>query len=68
MLRADYEMREQGLSQTQLSEITGLNRTSINRVMRGAQKPFPKWKTRIAIALGWPSEKADELFEEIEVS
>ena len=65
MIRAEFEMRKQGKSQTQLAQETGINRVSINMVMRGKSHVWPKWKSSIAAALNWPTDRAAELFEEI---
>lgn len=66
MIRAEYEMRKQDISQTELSERTGINRVSVNMLMRGKTHAWPNWQTRIAAALGWEGDPA-ELFQEIEV-
>lgn len=67
MIRLEYEMRERGKSQAALAEETGINRVIINKIIRGHEKPWPKWRDALAQALGWPLENAADLFEEIEV-
>ena len=68
MLKAEYLMHESGKTQTDISIETGIGRVSINRVLRGELKPYPKYRKAFAKALNWPIERAAELFEEIEVS
>lgn len=66
MLRAEYEAREQGITQTDIGRACGINRVTINRIMRGWEIPKDTHKERIATALGWDGDPA-ELFQEIEV-
>ena len=67
MKRIEFEMRKREMTQTALSAASGVSRVTINKIMRGREKPWPKWRDAIAKALDWPLERADELFEEIEV-
>lgn len=64
----EYVMHEQGVTQAELAERTGIHRATINRIVRGHETAWPAWRTRIADALGQPIEDADRLFEEIEVA
>ena len=66
MLKAEYLMRRQGFTQTELSSASGVHRTIISRVLNGGLPAYPKWRDAIAEALGWEGDPA-ELFEEIEV-
>lgn len=66
MLKAEYLMIEQGKKQTDISRACGINRVTINRIMRGWEIPKDTHKERIATALGWDGDPA-ELFEKIEV-
>ena len=66
MIRLEYELRERGISQTEFADVTGINRTIINRLVCGALAPYPGWKSRIVDALEWQGH-ADELFEEISI-
>ena len=65
MLRVEYEARKQGKTQTAIGEHCGVTASLISRVMRGAEKPYPKLQHGIASALEWPTDRAAELFEEI---
>ena len=67
MKRIEFEMRERNMTQTALAEASGINRVTINKIMRGHETPWPKWRDAMAKALDWPLERAAELFEEIEV-
>ena len=66
MLKAEYLMREQGKTQTDVSNETGIERVTINRVLRGTLPPYPKYHDAFAKALDWQGNPA-ELFEPIEV-
>lgn len=63
MLKVEHEMRRQGITQTELAERTGVNRVSINRIIRGKEQAWPKYRNAIAQALGWNG-NTSELFEE----
>ena len=65
MIRLENEMGRLGVSQTELAEMTGINRVSINRMLRGKEAPWPKWRDSIAKAINWPADSVDELFEEV---
>lgn len=68
MLRLEYELRKREMTQTALSDASGVNRVKINRILRGHEKAWPKWRDAISRALDWPLDKADQLFEEVQVS
>ncbi len=65
MLRVEYEARKQGKTQTEIGKRCGVTASLISRVMRGAEKPYPKLQRGIASVLEWPQDRAAELFEEI---
>lgn len=65
MLRLQIEREKQGLSRTQLAYLARIHPVFIGRLERRELKPFPGWRRRLAEALGWPVERADELFEEM---
>lgn len=67
MMRIEYEMRERDITQAALACQTGINRVTVNKILRGREKAWPKWRDAMAEALGWPVERAAELFEEVEV-
>lgn len=68
MKRIEYEMRERGITQTTLASDTSINRVTVNKIIRGYEKPWPKWRNAIAKALDWPTDRAAELFEDVEVN
>lgn len=68
MKRIEYELRERGMTQTALAEASGVNRVIICSILHDKERVWPKWRDAMAIALGWPLDRADELFDEIEVS
>ncbi|MGI1690040.1 helix-turn-helix domain-containing protein [Thermoanaerobacter uzonensis] len=53
-----------GITQKELSEITGIDSSTISRLENGIMKPYPGWQRKIADALGWDG-NIDELFEEV---
>lgn len=67
MKRLEYEVRERGVTLTALAERSGVNRVTISKILHGREVPWPKWRDAIATALGWPLDRAGELFEEVEV-
>ena len=67
MMRVEFEMRQRGITQATLANMSNVNRVTINKIVRGREKAWPKWRDAIAGALGWPIDRADELFEEVEV-
>lgn len=64
MLRLKYERERQGLSQNKLSHMADVNATSLSRIERGLEPPYPNRGKRIADALGWKGDPS-ELFEEM---
>lgn len=52
---------ERGVSQLKLAFMTGISPSEISRIENGWRRPYPGWKTRLAMALG-TSER--ELFPE----
>ena len=66
MLIAELMMRNQGITQTDVANIGGVNRVSINRVLRGHVKPYPKYKKAFCTALDWHG-NPDYLFRNIDV-
>lgn len=67
MKRLEYEVRERGVTLTALAEMSGVNRVTISKILHGREVAWPKWRDAIATALGWPLDRAGELFEEVEV-
>lgn len=67
MKRIEYEMRERHITQTALADASGISRVTLNKILLGYERPWPKWRDALATALDWPLEHATELFEEIEV-
>ena len=66
MLKIEYLMHEQGITQTAFAESAGINRVLLNRILHGKLPPYPKWRNAIADAIGYDGDPL-ELFEEIEV-
>lgn len=66
MKRVVLERRKLGWSQAELARQAGVNATSMSRIERGKEPPFPHRGQRIADALGWMGEPS-ELFEDVEV-
>ena len=67
MMRIEYEMKERDITQAALASQAGMNRVTVNKILRGREKAWPKWRDAMAKALGWPKDRAAELFEEVEV-
>ncbi len=65
MLRVKQERERLGLSQSKLARIAEVNATSMSRIERGKEPPYPLRAERIAKALGWTGDAA-ELFKEVD--
>lgn len=57
---------QRGLSQQKLAALADIHPANLSKIENGKLFPYPKWRKRLAEALGWPVERADELFEEVE--
>ena len=66
MLVIEQVLKEKGLSQAKAARMCDVNETSMSRIVRGIEPPYPKRSQRIAEALGFEGDPA-ELFQEIEV-
>lgn len=64
MLRVEVERKRQYISQAKLARLAGVNQTSMSRIERGKEPPYPNRAARIAAALGWNGDPK-ELFEEV---
>lgn len=64
-MRLVAERKKRGWSQCQLAMEARVHPSVISRLERGVWPPYTGWRLRIARALGWPPEQADELFEEV---
>ena len=65
MLVAEVLMRDRGITQTDVARIGGVNRVTVNRILRGHLKPYPKYRKAFSDALKW-DKNPEELFREIE--
>lgn len=65
MLKIEQILKERGLSQAKAARLADVNETSMSRIVRGIEPPFPKRGQRIADAIGWDGIWT-ELFEEVE--
>jgi len=66
MLRFSRERQSRGWSQAELAFRSRIHPAVISRLERGVLPPYRGWKEKIAAALDWPAERADELFREEE--
>lgn len=64
MLKLVKVMQQRQIRQKDLCERIGLTQASVSLIMSGKQKPKPKNRRLIALAIGWPVDRKDELFEE----
>ena len=56
MLRLEIERRRKGWTQWQLSQHSGIHPSVVSHLERGTCHPWPKYRARIAEALGVPEE------------
>lgn len=66
MLKIEQTLREKGISQAKAARMCDVNESSMSRIVRGIEPPYPKRGKRIADALEWQGDWR-KLFEEIEV-
>ena len=64
MLRIRQLLRAKGISQAKAARLCDVNESSMSRIVRGLEPPYPKRAKRIADALGWEGDP-EKLFEEI---
>jgi len=65
MLRIEQELKKKGLSQAKAARMCDVNESSMSRIVRGVEPPYPKRGQRIADALEWRGDWR-ELFAEVE--
>lgn len=65
MLVIEKVLKEKGLSQSKAARLADVNASSMSRIVRGLEEPFPLRGQRIANALGWEGDWQD-LFGEVE--
>jgi transcriptional regulator with XRE-family HTH domain len=58
--------KQNGWSQSVLSHRSGVHVSTISNVERGRLSPWPGQRAKIALALEWPEDRADELFEVVD--
>ena len=64
MLLVEKERKRLGISQGKLARMADVNQSSMNRIERGKEPPYPNRGRRIADALGWQGDPM-KLFEEV---
>lgn len=65
MLRFVREARDRGWSIARLAREAGVNQTQVYEIKSGDRNARPHVQVRVARALGWPLERAAELFEKV---
>lgn len=65
MIRLKNELRRLRMSQAECARRSGVNQTSMSRIITGKEPAFPHRGRRIADAIGWEGDPA-ELFEEVD--
>lgn len=63
-LRMEQERRRQGFSQAALARKAEMHQSSISAIEKRRLDPWPGQRRKIAASLGWPEDRADELFED----
>lgn len=66
MLRIKQFLKDKGMSQAKAARLCDVNESSMSRIVRGLEPPYPKRGKRIADSLEWEGDPA-ELFEPIEI-
>ncbi len=65
MIRLKNELHRLRMSQAECARRSGVNQTSMSRIIAGKEPAFPHRGKRIADAIGWEGDPA-ELFEEVD--
>ena len=66
MLKITVVRKQKGLTQSELSKMTGIPKPQISAIENRRVYAWKGWQKRIADALGWMGEPS-ELFEDVEV-
>ena len=66
MLKIKQFLKSRGISQAKAARMCDISESSMSRIVRGVEPPYPKRGKRIADALGWKDDP-DKLFEEVEM-
>lgn len=65
MLRLKRELYRLRMSQAECARQSGVNQTSLSRIITGKEPAYPHRGKRIADAVGWKGDPT-ELFEEVD--
>lgn len=65
MLRLKAERLKRDIPQHKLAALANIHPATLSRIETGRVYPYPGWRLRLAEALNWPVDRADELFEEV---
>lgn len=68
MIRLEYEIRNSGLTNEAVAKRAQVGYATLSRILNGKQKVGLKRgyvAERLALAVGWPVDRKEELFEEI---
>lgn len=68
MLNVKMCLLGRDMKQSELSEATGISRTAVNFYVNGSSKPDLKRAEDIARAIGWPVDRAMDLFVEFDTT
>lgn len=68
MRRIVERRKELGLSQSALARAAEMHLSSVSAIETGRLQPWPGQARKLAEALGWPVERAAELFDEADES
>lgn len=60
-----FERKRRGWSQAKLAREAEMHPSQVCLIESGRLKPYPGQLAKLAAALGWPKEQADELLDEV---
>ena len=66
MIRLTAERKVRGLSTSALARRAEMHVSSVAQIESGRLRPFPGQVRKLAVALEWPVDRADELFEDVQ--
>jgi transcriptional regulator with XRE-family HTH domain len=66
VIRLTVERKARGISTSALARRAEMHLSSVTQIETGRLKAFPGQVRKLALALEWPADRADELFRDVD--
>ena len=66
MLRLQRELQKAGWSYAEAARRSGVNQVTVGLIVSRRFRPYDSQLVKLARAVGWPTERAAELLEEVD--